>query len=70
MIFNRTRQSNVQNFSKMAILKAVNKQVLCMKNNEKEELSITGIVRDRKVACSSPGRSGGGIFFSSVDFLC
>ena len=40
-----------------------------MKNNEKEELSITGIARDRKVACSSPGRSGGGIF-SPVSTFC
>ena len=27
-------------------------------------------IRDRKVAGSSPGRSGGRIFFSSVNFLC
>ena len=26
--------------------------------------------RDRKVACTSPGRSGGRIFFSRVHFLC
>ena len=26
--------------------------------------------RDRKVPCSSPGRSGARIFFSIVNFLC
>ena len=43
MVFKRTRQSNVHNFSKMAILKAGNNQIICMKNNEKEELRIAGI---------------------------
>ena len=36
----------------------------------RDGLSVERLTGDREVASSSPGRSGGGIFFSRVNFLC
>ena len=33
-------------------------------------LSVDSRTRDRKVASSNPGKSGGRIFFSRVNFVC
>ena len=44
----------------------------CVGRGERGQLSqwLKRGTRDRKVAGSSPGRSGGRIFFSKVNFLC
>ena len=43
---------------------------LCCFTSEKRGARIERQTRDRKVASSNPGRSGGRIFFSGVNFLC
>ena len=35
-----------------------------------DSLLVVSLTHDRKVVSLSPGRSGGGIFFSRVNFLC
>ena len=36
----------------------------------RDSLLVKRMTRDRKVTSSNPGRSGGRIFFSKVDFVC
>ena len=41
-----------------------------VQQNYQESRMLERRTRDRKVAGSNPGRSGGRIFFSMVNFLC
>ena len=43
---------------------------ICPLTSERDSLLVRRRTRDRKVASSNPGRSGGRIFFSRVNFVC